>query len=187
MGEVTVAAPAWWGRGRIWGVVLLVCLAAVVAGAVVTAGFEQDVQAAVSYRDLVDVVLRSHHRLIFWSRVSWAAVAIAALLVAVWSVVRWRRGLPHVPRMPAAVATLLLVACVVHTGLTWYLRAGQGGSSGELVMVSGATPIGDQAREATLATSPLFPAYGWFGVVVVALATAFAAAAVLSRRGDRDP
>lgn len=184
--EMTVTGLAWWRRGRIWGVVLVICLAAVAAGAVATVGFGQDVRAAVNYGDLVEVMLRWHGRLVFWSRVAWAAVAIAVLLVGVGGVVRWRQGLSYFPRGLAIVLVLLLVAWMVDTGLVWHFRIEQGRSEGELFMVPAATQIGDQAREATFATSPLFPAYGWFGSVVVVLVGTVTVLGVLSGHRDRD-
>lgn len=158
------------------------CLAAVVAGAVVTIGFRHDVGTAGTYRELFAVMMRWHPRLIFWSRVSWTAVAIGAVLLSARFVVRLRRpgGLPAGRRPTAAVAAALLGVWVVHVGLAWPARAGPG----ELAMVAGDTAVDDRVRAATLAAGPLLPAYGWFGLaVVLAFAGVTAVLVVPDRRG----
>ena len=154
---------SWWSWSRVLGVVLVVCLAVVAAGAVATIGFGQDVRGAVSFRDLVDVMVRWQDVLTLWSRVAWAAVVVAGLVAAVWAI-----GGGGWSRRVGALAVGLVGGWVVHTGVTWYLRAERnGGGPGELAVVPGGTAIGEQAREATLAAGPLFPAYGWIGLAIV--------------------
>jgi hypothetical protein len=168
----------WWSRGRALGVVLVVCLAVVAAGTVATMGFERDIRGAVSYRDLVDVMVRWQDVLTLWSRVTWAAVVVAGLVVAIW-VIAGGGG----PRRVGALSAVLVGGWVVHTGLSWYSTAERsGGGPGELAVVPGGTPIGEPVRQATLASGPLFPAYGWIGLVIV---VALGVMVVVSLRRDR--
>src|SRR5689334_15663746 len=132
-----VAGLGWWSRGRVLGVVLVGCLAVVAAGTVATIGFEQDVRGAVSYRDLVDVLVRWQDVLTLWSRIAWAAVVVGGLVAAGWAIVG--RGWS---RKAGALAAVLAGSWVVHTGLTWYARAERnGGRPGELAVVPGGTAI----------------------------------------------
>jgi hypothetical protein len=150
----------------------------VAAGTTATIGFGRDVRGAVSYRDLADVMVRWQDVLTLWSRIAWAAVVVAGLVLAVWVIVGggWSRR-------ARALAAVLVGGWAGHTGLAWYWRAERnGGGTGELAMVPGGTAIGQPAREAALASGPPFPAYGWIGLVIV---VALGVTVVVSLRRDR--
>jgi hypothetical protein len=168
--------------GAAWPAAAVTGLAAIAGAAVATIGFRHDVGAAVSYHDLFAVVLRWHSPLAWWSWIAWIAVAAEAILLIVWCVVRSRQQ--PIPRRPAVIVALLFAAWAVQFGLAWHSHHDQQPARGQMSLVAGATAVSDSSREATLATDPLFPAYGWFGlVIVVALAAVILVTGVRKRRG----
>jgi hypothetical protein len=149
----------------------------IAGGAVVTIGFGWGVRRAVTYHDLVQVVLRWHGRLAFWSWASWVAVAVLVLILGL----AWRRS--RVPRPLVVAAGLLVIVDLVRAAVVWSSRWGRAGAPVQLRVVGGSEGIEESVRAGALAAGPVFPFSGWLGLAAaLALMAVTVTGFVLSRR-----
>jgi hypothetical protein len=157
------------------GVGVLSCVVTVIA-ALFTVAYQNAVRAAYSYHDLFQVWLRWHGRLAVAVWVSWAAFTLAVTIVT-WSCVMGLRERPRLAavRLAAGSWALLVLALLVQIVLAWQSGFGRARPGGTMSVVSGAAQASARTRDATLAKAPLFPAFGWLGLLLMALATVAAA------------